>query len=202
MKNMGIGKQAKILTDKQQNLVLNHLKKSRYPLRNKVIFMLSFKAGLRAKEISGITWSMVCNSESEIGQEITLENKVSKGKYSGRVVPMHKDLRILLVELLKQRKQTEGFNLAENIVFSERGCKINPQAVVNFFCNLYKEIGFEGCSSHSGRRTFITNAAKNISFVGGTLNDVKMLAGHSNLQTTSRYIEYNAEAHKRVMELI
>ena len=133
MKNMGIGKQAKILTDKQQNLVLNHLEKSRYPLRNKVIFMLSFKAGLRAKEISGITWSMVCNSESEIGQEITLENKVSKGKYSGRVVPMHKDLRILLVELLKQRKRTEGFNLAGNIVFSERGCKISPQAVVNFF---------------------------------------------------------------------
>lgn len=199
---MGIGKQAKILTDKQQNIVLSHLEKSRYPLRNKVIFLFSFKAGLRAKEISGITWSMVCNSDGEIGTEINLENKVSKGQYSGRVVPMHRELRSLLIESLKHQKQVEGFDMADNVVFSERGHKISPQAVVNFFYNLYEEVGFEGCSSHSGRRTFITNAAKNITQVGGTLNDVKMLAGHSNLQTTSRYIEYNSEAHKKVLELI
>lgn len=164
--------------------------------------MFSFKAGLRAKEISGITWSMVCNSDGEVGKEINLENKVSKGQYSGRVVPMHRELRSVLIESLKLRKQVEGFDMADNVIFSERGCKISPQAVVNFFYNLYEEVGFEGCSSHSGRRTFITNAAKNITQVGGTLNDVKMLAGHSNLQTTSRYIEYNSEAHKRVLELI
>lgn len=41
----------------------------------------------------------------------------------------------------------------------------------------------EGCSSHSGRRTFITNAAKMISQAGGTINDVRQLAGHSSLST-------------------
>lgn len=199
---MGIGKQAKLLTDKQQNIVLNHLEKSRYPLRNKMIFLFSFKAGFRAKEISGITWSMVCNADGEIGTEINLENKVSKGRYSGRVVPMHRELKNLLSESLKLRKQVDGFNQADNVIFSERGHKISPQAIVNFFYTLYAEMGFDGCSSHSGRRTFITNAAKNITQVGGTLNDVKLLAGHSNLQTTSRYIEYNSEAHKRVLELI
>ena len=57
---MAIGKQAKILTDKQQTLTLTCLEGTRHPLRNKIIFMLSFKAGLRAKEIAKLKWSMVC----------------------------------------------------------------------------------------------------------------------------------------------
>ena len=67
---------------------------------------------------------------------------------------------------------------------------------------IYKEIGFEGCSSHSGRRTFITSAAKNISLAGGTLNDIRMLAGHSTLATTQRYIEYNTDAQKKIVEMV
>ena len=59
-----------------------------------------------------------------------------------------------------------------------------------------------GCSSHSGRRTFITNAARKISTVGGSLRDVQMLAGHTNLRTTQRYIEANAEAQVRVVGLL
>ena len=41
----------------------------------------------------------------------------------------------------------------------------------------------------AGRRTLITNAAKKISSVGGSLRDVQMLAGHSSLAVTQRYIE-------------
>ena len=63
-------------------------------------------------------------------------------------------------------------------------------------------LGFEGCSSHSGRRTFITNAARRISTVGGSLRDVQVLAGHSALSTTQRYIEINAEAKRKTVELV
>ena len=56
---MAIGKQAKILTDKQQTLTLTYLEWTRHPLRNKIIFMLSFKAGLRAQKIAKLQWSMV-----------------------------------------------------------------------------------------------------------------------------------------------
>jgi integrase/recombinase XerD len=42
--------------------------------------------------------------------------------------------------------------------------------------------------------TFITNAARTISSVGGSLRDVQMLAGHRALSTTQRYIEADAEA--------
>jgi integrase/recombinase XerD len=47
---MGLGKQAKTLTKAQVDAALNYLSNSRYPLRNRVILLLSVKAGLRAKE--------------------------------------------------------------------------------------------------------------------------------------------------------
>ena len=63
-------------------------------------------------------------------------------------------------------------------------------------------IGLQGCSSHSGGRTFITNAARKISTVGGSLRDVQVLAGHKALSTTQRYIEADAAAQRKVVDLI
>lgn len=194
---MGIGKQAKILNAKQQTMVLAYLENTRYPLRNKIMFLLSFKAGLRAKEISQLTWSMVCDGEGYISDCINLPNNASKGKYSGRIIPIHKDLKKLLTNL-----KQENTSLSSYIITTERDKKMSAQAIVNFFYLLYKGLNIDGCSSHSGRRTFITQAAKMISQAGGTINDVRQLAGHSSLATTQRYIEYNTEAHKKIIEMI
>jgi integrase/recombinase XerD len=78
----------------------------------------------------------------------------------------------------------------------------SPCFVVNLFQRWHRHLGFIGCSSHSGRRTFITNAARKISTVGGSLRDVQVLAGHSNLRTKERYIDPNPEAQVRVVGLL
>lgn len=52
------------------------------------------------------------------------------------------------------------------------------------------------------RRTFITNAARRNSTVGGSLRDIKLLEGHSALSTTQRYIEADGMAQRRVGELV
>jgi hypothetical protein len=59
-----------------------------------------------------------------------------------------------------------------------------------------------GCSSHSGRRTFITRASGKISEVGGSLRDIQQLAGNASLQTTARYIEGDRDAQRKVVALI
>jgi integrase/recombinase XerD len=194
---MGLGKHAKTLSKGQVDAVLGYLAKTRWPTRNRLIFLLSVKAGLRAKEIASLSWRMVTDAGGQIGQAIRLENRASKGQ-SGRVVPMNEELRTALVDYSKTVIVSDSAFLIE----SERSKGMSPQAVVNLFWRWYRHVGFDGCSSHSGRRTFITNAARKISTVNGSLRDVQMLAGHSNLRTTLGYIEANAEAQVRIVDLV
>ncbi|WP_262984754.1 site-specific integrase [Sphingomonas daechungensis] len=67
---------------------------------------------------------------------------------------------------------------------------------------MYDELGLTGCSSHSGRRTFITGAARAVHRAGGSLRDVQELAGHRALTTTERYIEGDRDAQHRLIKLL
>ena len=53
---MALGKQAKVLSRAQIDGALGYIAKTRHPVRNRVIFLLSAKAGLRAKVIASLTW--------------------------------------------------------------------------------------------------------------------------------------------------
>ena len=88
------------------------------------------------------------------------------------------------------------------MIRTERSKSTSAQSIFNMFSNWYKDLGFVGCSSHSRRRTFITNLSKKIGLVGGTLRDVQSLAGHSNLQTTQRYIEVDTDCQRKLVDLV
>jgi integrase/recombinase XerD len=194
---MALGKQAKTLTRAQVEAILGYVKTTRHPNRNRVIVLLSVRAGLRAKEISGLTWGMVTDAAGKISDAIHLQNRASKGRSGGRIIPLNSELKKALGALREQQVRSAS----PYIVTTERAAKASPQSVVNLFFRWYLDLGFNGCSSHSGRRTFITNAARKISTVGGSLRDVQILAGHSNLATTQRYIEGSEEAQRRIVEV-
>jgi integrase/recombinase XerD len=196
---MSLTRQAKVLTRSQQAAVLSYLTQTRNPDRNRVIFLLSVKAGLRAKEISALTWSMVTDPEGSVARVISLENRAAKGKHGGGVLPINAELREALGTLQGVCGACLGVH---RVVQSERGQGMSAQVVINLFRSWYLALGFEGCSSHSGRRTFITSAARKISSVGGSMRDVQVLARHTSLNMTMRYIQVDAEAMRKVVELI
>lgn len=203
---MALGRRAKMLTERQETAVLALLEaEGRYRVRNVAMFLLSVKAGLRAKEISMLTWSMVTDADGRIADQISLENKASKGKRGGRVVPVNKALRAAL-EALHQSLESPASDShvirSERGRHSEKGGRMSPGSIADWFGDLYRGIGFDGCSSHSGRRTFITRAARRISQVGGSLRDVQYLAGHASMATTQIYIDGDGEAQRKVVDLI
>jgi len=190
---MGLGKQAKVLSDTQVRAVLAHLgSDGGNAARNQLMVLLSVDAGLRAKEIAGLSWSMVTDAQGTVSDAIRLTNAASKGK-SGGIVYMSKRLKAALVEF------GDGKVLEGNVIQSRSGKGMSAQVVVNWFFNLYNSLGYSGCSSHSGRRTAITRWARNISAAGGSMRDVQQLARHSSLAMTQRYVEVSKDAMSKVV---
>ena len=200
---MGMGKQSKTLNKSQIQMMRSHLRSKRNGLRNETIFLLSVKGGLRSKEISQLSWKEVCDSDGKVSDHINLTNRSSKG-LSGRTIPINKDLRKNLIELLdQQQRMFRSFDLNTSfIVRTERSPFTTSQTIVNMFQSWYGRLGLLGCSSHSGRRTFITETSKRISLVGGSLRDIQMMVGHRSLQTTQRYIEGDSDSQRKVVDLI
>lgn len=164
-------------------------------MRNRVIVLLSAKAGLRAGEIASLIWDMVVNAAGHVGNVIELRDHAAK-KGSGRLIPMHADL---VAALSAWRQVSAG---AGSVIRSERGGAMTPLSIVVWFDRAYRYLGLAGCSSHSGRRTFITRAARLVHHAGGSLRDVQVLAGHRSIQTTQRYIDGDTEAQRKLVSMI
>ena len=189
------GKHAKTILKQHLTTALWRVADSRYPERARVMVLLSVRAGLRAGEIAKLTWPMVVDAQGRVASHIELHDAAAK-KRSGRTIPLHPDLMRSLRRLHKQNA------VRGPVIRSERGEALRPSSVVNWFARLYRALGFEGCTSHSGRRTFITNAARLVFKAGGSLRDVQQLAGHRSIEHTQAYIDGDTRAKRRLVNLL
>jgi integrase len=191
------GRRAKILSAPDVNDLLVYANCTRHPLRNGVIVLLSAKAGLRAGEIANLTWDMVVDATGGISGAIELRDKAAK-KGSGRAIPIHPDLGAALAAW----RAASPSRQSQYVIGSERGGPMTPLSIVVWFNRAFRAIGLQGCSSHSGRRTFVTRAARLAHRAGGSLRDVQLLAGHRSIQTTQRYIEGDSDAQRKLVAMI
>jgi integrase/recombinase XerD len=189
------GKQAKTLSAADVSDLLIYASCSRHPVRNAVIVLLSAKAGLRAGEIAHLTWPMVVDANGQISGLIELHDHAAK-KCSGRSIPLHPDLAAAL------KAWRQAAPSSEYVIASERGGPMTPLSIVVWFNRAFKSVGLKGCSSHSGRRTFVTRAARMAHKAGGSLRDVQLLAGHRSIQTTQRYIDGDSDAQRKLVSMI
>jgi integrase len=79
---------------------------------------------------------------------------------------------------------------------------MTARSIVNWFAMTYADTGFDGCSPHSGRRTFITRSVRPLAKSGGSLRDVQELVAHRDLGTTQRYIEGDRNAQRKQIRLV
>jgi integrase len=189
------GKRAKILSTVDVGDLVVYASCTRHPLRNTVMVLLSAKAGLRAGEIANLTWDMVLDATSQVSGLIELADRAAK-KCSGRSIPVHSDLMAALAAWRQVAPPSDY------VIASERGGQMRPVSIVVWFNRAFKNIGLRGCSSHSGRRTFVTRAARIVHKAGGSLRDVQLLAGHRSIQTTQRYIDGDTDAQRKLVSML
>lgn len=110
------GKQAKLLTVSMVRAMMKCVRGKRYPARDRVMILLSLKAGLRAGEIARLTWPMVLDAKGRVSHVLELHDAIAK-KLHGRVIPLHPELRKALAALYTLRKAQDS----DSIILSERG---------------------------------------------------------------------------------
>ena len=150
---------------------------------------------MRAGEIANLTWDMLADGSGRVSNVIELRDCASK-RGSGRRIPIHRDLAAALAEW---RQTAESL---DHVIKSERGGPMTPLSITVWFNRAFKNIGLRGCSSHSGRRTFITRTARLVHKAGGSLRDVQLLAGHRSIQTTQRYIDGDSDVQRKLVAMI
>ncbi|HLZ77149.1 site-specific integrase [Phenylobacterium sp.] len=189
------GRQAKTLSAHILKRALSAAGRSTTPERDRAMVLLSVRAGLRACEIAGLEWSMVLDACGRIGRTIELRDAIAK-RGSGRRIPLHPELRTALRQLRGAAPRSQ------HVIASARGGRLRANSVVNYFVTLYARVGAAGCSSHSGRRTFITQAARSAHRAGASLRDVQLLAGHRSIETTQGYIDGDSLAQQRLVRFL
>ncbi len=190
------GQPAKVLRAGDVRRLLAWTGRSRHPERNRALVLLSVRAGLRACEIAALEWSMVLTTQQRVGGCIELPGWAAK-KGSGRRIPLHPELQAALRRLANVAVELRG-----PVILSERTAGMSAKTVVNWFARVYGELELDGCSSHSGRRTFITSAARLAHKAGSSLRDVQLLAGHRSLTTTQGYIDGDTDSQRRLVRLL
>ncbi len=185
--------QARSLSQEEIDLLLDKVLGCRHGRRNQLILQLMYWAGLRVGEVAALTIGNIVEKDGRVKREIRLEAHQTKGD-RGRVAVLPKRLQESIASYLNGTKHS----LDKPLFLSQKRVAFTADTLQCVLASLYKSLGFDGCSSHSGRRSFLTNLAAR----GVSARVLQELAGHRHLATTQRYIDVNDAMKRQAVELI
>ena len=157
----------------------------RHSERNLAIYLLTRRAGLRIGEVSKLKMSDVIDSQGQIKNVSTLRSGVTKGKKVRTAYFNHPELISALTKYISTRPKYKS----DYLFVSQKGKEFSPNSMCEMMSNLYHKAGFEGASSHSGRR----GAASALRRSGLDIVSLSKVLGHSSISTTQGYIEVDQD---------
>ena len=187
-------RQAQTLNEAQLRRVLHYTGSRRHPLRDRTIIMVSFYAGLRAKEIAALTVGNVFDEQGAVREQFILSAAQSKGGQT-RTVYLNQRLRRALADYADTLKLGDP---NQALFESQKGGHFSANTMCQLFLEIYKAVGLKDASSHSGRRTYITRLANK----GVGVRVLAALAGHSSISVTQKYIDVNSDQLSQAVELL
>ena len=183
---------ASTLDQAQHSAMLQFLSNSRHSERNKAIYLLTYRAGLRIGSVAGLRLNDVIDSSGKLKEVVNLHSSIVKGGKNYAAYINHPELRSALVDFLRIRRDRKG---VDALFMSQKGTAFTPNSLSHLMLKLYGSAGFEQASSHSGRRSFATNILRS----GVDIVALKTLMNHSNIATTAEYVSHNEEYLKQAV---
>ncbi|AXQ69243.1 tyrosine recombinase [Caulobacter phage CcrBL9] len=194
----GVLHRAKILTPAQFQELRGLVEEdSKTPERDLVGILLSFYCGLRAQEIAYLEWDRhILDAKGRFRTTVLEDGTVQHTIFISGDIGKRGRERTLPIppQMVQALKELRALRQTDVHVFHRLDCPpgygpLLANSVAKWFGRIYERYNYDGCSSHSGRRTFVTQAARKMQFAGCSLRDVQIMAGHASLATTQAYIE-------------
>ena len=138
-------RQAQTLNEAQLRRVIHYCRSRRHPIRDETIILVSFYAGLRAKEIAALTVGNIFDEDGAVRTQFILSAQQSKGGQT-RTVYLNQRLRKAL------REYGDYIRLADPqrpLFASQKGGHFSANTMCQLFLDIYKAIGLKDASSHS-----------------------------------------------------
>jgi len=191
-----MSKQAKVLTAQEIRRVLDYVATRPHAERNRVMFLTMLYAMLRVKECAALRYADVLDAEGKVKTEIYLTAEQTKGRKGGTVFVSDK----LRKELQAYVKAVPYKEITDKLFYSQKRPQEgwNSNTLCQHFHHLFRNCAISGGSSHSPRRTGITNLADK----GVSVRVLQSIARHANLSTTQCYIDVNDAMKRKAIELV
>ena len=194
-------KQARTLTDKELKRLLALIATRRYAERDRAMVLLTHLAGMRIGEVSALTVGDALDRNGDIVPEINLAAHQTKGAHARTVVlstRMRQELRDYMdwYQSRYRGKQSQQLDCMLPLFPTQKRSGFTANTACYHLFMLYRDAGFDGASSHSGRRSFLTNLSQK----AVPLKVMMELAGHRQAQTTMRYVSVTPDMKRAAVE--
>ena len=191
-----MSKQAKTLSNDEIRKVLDYVATRKHSERNRAMIYTIFNTGMRVSEVANLRFKDVVDSEGAVKREIRLSAEDTKTK-EARIVFVNDKLH---KELTRYVKLYKPLNTNVKFFYSQKRASdgYSPNTLAQFFHYLFNRAGIAGASSHSGRRSFITNLANK----GVGVRVIMGLSGHRALSSVQCYIDCNDDMKRKAINLL
>ena len=171
---------AKILTQSELQLLFssgltNH--------RNRTLFAVMLYTACRVTEAVTMMTKDVYDSKGRVRDQLIIRKSHTKGKLATRTIPIIQELHVFLAHYKPSRDTGYLFpgQTHRDYLHSDSAQWLLRQAC--------KRIGLEGVSSHSFRRTALTQMSR----AGIPLRTIQEISGHRTLDELYKYLEVTPE---------
>jgi integrase/recombinase XerD len=189
---------AVVLTDRELQRVCKTVlgSTSTHTTRNYLTVILSHLCGLRSKELASLRISDVWDGEKVV-ETLRLIGSYTKNNKHRDIPLTNKKVRDAIQKHISHETEVDRgeLKLDASLLKSQKGGFFNANSMVHLIKRIYEDAGLGHASSHSGRRKFATTLIES----GADINCVKILMGHSSIQTTALYFSTNPERLANLM---
>ncbi len=191
-----MSKQAKTLSNDEIRKVLDYVSTRKHSERNRAMIYTIFNTGMRVSEVANLRFKDVVDGEGAVRREIRLSAEDTKTK-EARIVFVNDKLH---KELTRYVNLYKPLNANVKFFYSQKRASdgYSPNTLAQFFHYLFNRAGIAGASSHSGRRSFITNLANK----GVGVRVIMGLSGHRALSSVQCYIDCNDDMKRKAINLL